>query len=364
MSQFIGLLSFLFAIICAILAIIGIIKPNIAFFLKNTSRGKAFLSYILIGFLSLCVCTYFAITDKKTTNVQKQVATQNNIDESKEQVIKEKSSIETKKRDIIEKQSTKQDMEKEAKLPKYTIKQDHTIPKIKISFECMLDKPVDESTLIKLFDDIAKKYHTADYQNCFIIWMLPHYKPGHGAWATTHRTGRDFKVSILASQDYALEQEAKRKTMSIEDRLKDVDDYIFECEMDTKSQPTLRVSIELGKGDDSPIGFLYYLSTPVRHIVGYIDENHLLPENTSLQILVYLEADKGKQRPLLARLTYTNSDIRKHDWQKIMFEDVIDAASKIQATKLGKDVLAKEFKKNPDKSRGYMPTLKRWLSSK
>ena len=364
MVQLIGLSTFLLTFVCVILAVVCIFKPNIAFFIKNKTRGKAFLSYLLIGFLSFCICACLAITDKKATDSQKQSSVECDVADQPKQPAESKIVVDEQATASTEQQVSEQIAKQEESLPKYTIKQDHAIPNMKISFECMLDKPVDKATLTRLFDDIAKKYHTKDYQNCFVIWMLPHYKPGHGAWATTHRRGGELEVSILASQDYALEQEEKRKAMPIEDRLKDADDYIFKCEMDVKSKPTLKVSIELGSGTDGPIGLLCYLSTPVRHIVGYIDENKLLPENTNLQILVYFEADEGKQRPLLARLTYTEADIKRHDWEKIMFEDVINAASRIEATKFGKDVLAKEFKKNPAKSRGYMPTLQRWLSSK
>ena len=88
-----------------------------------------------------------------------------------------------------------------APLPKFDVKQQHTIPGIKISFDCFLEKPVSRTMLQRLYEKMRQDYGTDAYENVFIMWYLPHYKVGAGAWATTNCQKGKADISIRAMQD-------------------------------------------------------------------------------------------------------------------------------------------------------------------
>ncbi len=85
-------------------------------------------------------------------------------------------------------------------LPDFKLTQTHTIPGIKISFDCILSNPVSRPMLKRLYEKIAKDYNTASYKRVFIMWYLPHYKIGAGAWGTTNSEDGKVEVRILKLQ--------------------------------------------------------------------------------------------------------------------------------------------------------------------
>ena len=88
-----------------------------------------------------------------------------------------------------------------APLPEFSVKQQHTIPGIKISFDCFLDKPVSRTMLMRLYEKMRQDYGTDAYENVFIMWYLPHYKVGSGAWGVTNCQKGKVNISIRAMQD-------------------------------------------------------------------------------------------------------------------------------------------------------------------
>ena len=88
-----------------------------------------------------------------------------------------------------------------APLPKFSVKQQHTIPGIKISFDCFLEKPVSHTMLARLYEKMRQDYNTDAYENVFIMWYLPHYKVGGGAWGVTNCQNGKTNIRIIAMQD-------------------------------------------------------------------------------------------------------------------------------------------------------------------
>lgn len=85
-------------------------------------------------------------------------------------------------------------------LPDYTVTVDSEIPSMKLSLDCVIQKPVDKEVLKELAADVYKKYKGKKYKNVFIMWYLPNYKIGNGAWATTNYMDGNFLVNIMALQ--------------------------------------------------------------------------------------------------------------------------------------------------------------------
>lgn len=69
-----------------------------------------------------------------------------------------------------------------------------TIPGTKLSLDCILSAPVNMSTLKKMADEIYMKHDGPSYENVFIMWYLPSYKIGAGAWGTSKKQGKSAPV--------------------------------------------------------------------------------------------------------------------------------------------------------------------------
>lgn len=85
-------------------------------------------------------------------------------------------------------------------LPDYTATVDSEIPGMKLSLDCVIQQPVEKEELKKLADEVYTKYKGKSYKNVFIMWYLPSYKIGNGAWATTNYMDGNFIISIMALQ--------------------------------------------------------------------------------------------------------------------------------------------------------------------
>lgn len=85
-------------------------------------------------------------------------------------------------------------------LPAYRILHEEKLADIKLSLDMELAKPVDEATLRALGEKVYKDNKGSSYKNVFIMWYLPHYKVGAGAWGITNFTGTTPQVSIMALQ--------------------------------------------------------------------------------------------------------------------------------------------------------------------
>jgi len=91
-------------------------------------------------------------------------------------------------------------VEDKGPLPEFKLNQTSSIPGIKISFDCILQNPVSKPMLKRLYDKISQDYGADSYKRVFIMWYLPHYKIGAGAWATTNSVDGKVEVRILKLQ--------------------------------------------------------------------------------------------------------------------------------------------------------------------
>lgn len=87
-----------------------------------------------------------------------------------------------------------------ADLPGYQEQVVDQMPGLKLSIDCILAEPVDEATLRALGEKVYKDNKGSNYKNVFIMWYLPHYKVGAGAWGITNFTGPTPQVRIMALQ--------------------------------------------------------------------------------------------------------------------------------------------------------------------
>lgn len=85
-------------------------------------------------------------------------------------------------------------------LPKYQLSVVQDIKGQKLSLDCTLAEPVDEATLRALGEKAYAENNGKKYQNVFIMWYLPHYQKGAGAWGITNFSGKNITVRIMALQ--------------------------------------------------------------------------------------------------------------------------------------------------------------------
>lgn len=88
-----------------------------------------------------------------------------------------------------------------ADLPGYDAKIAGKIPGMKLSIDCVIQQPVEEPVLKELAEKVYNENGGKDFKNVFIMWYLPHYKIGSGAWATTNFNDGKMNMSVLKLQD-------------------------------------------------------------------------------------------------------------------------------------------------------------------
>ena len=88
-------------------------------------------------------------------------------------------------------------------LPEVKVTIGDVIPGMKFSADCLIQKQVDAETLEKMAAKVYTDNKADQYENVFVLWWLPHYTKGAGAWASTNRNGKDGKmvVKITRMQD-------------------------------------------------------------------------------------------------------------------------------------------------------------------
>ena len=70
----------------------------------------------------------------------------------------------------------------------------------KLSLDCVIAAPVDEATLQALAQKVYDDYQGDNYKNVFIMWYLPNYEIGVGAWGLSNFQNGDWDVRIMALQ--------------------------------------------------------------------------------------------------------------------------------------------------------------------
>lgn len=87
-------------------------------------------------------------------------------------------------------------------LPSYEAVITDQVPNNKLSLDCTITEPVDKDKLRALAEKVYADHNGKSYKNVFIMWYLPHYEKGAGAWGITNFTGGGSvpDVSIMALQ--------------------------------------------------------------------------------------------------------------------------------------------------------------------
>lgn len=88
-----------------------------------------------------------------------------------------------------------------ADLPAYQVKVTSKMGTMKMAIDGFLQAPVDEATLKAVAEKAYRENGGPSFERVFIMWYLPHYKVGAGAWATTNVAGGTMDVKILRLQD-------------------------------------------------------------------------------------------------------------------------------------------------------------------
>ncbi|MDL2316485.1 hypothetical protein LJC59_05325 [Desulfovibrio sp. OttesenSCG-928-A18] len=87
-----------------------------------------------------------------------------------------------------------------AELPAYRVEIEDAIPGNKLSLECVLAEAVSLETLRALGERVYADYKGPAYKKVYIIWYIPGYRKGAGAWGVTHRVDGKWEVGISALQ--------------------------------------------------------------------------------------------------------------------------------------------------------------------
>ena len=86
-------------------------------------------------------------------------------------------------------------------VPSYNCKVANKINNMKLSLDCVISNKVEKNELIKLGNEVYNNNNGKNYKNVFIMWYLPYYKIGSGAWGTTNFVNGNLECSILSLQD-------------------------------------------------------------------------------------------------------------------------------------------------------------------
>lgn len=81
-------------------------------------------------------------------------------------------------------------------VPDYQARVAGVVPDTRLSIDCIIEQPVTREVLEQLAAEVYKTYNGQNFQNVFMMWYLPSYKIGSGAWATTNYNAGKLTVSI------------------------------------------------------------------------------------------------------------------------------------------------------------------------
>ena len=151
-------------LVAAALMIASAFTSKTGFFLKNKTKQKAILSYFGIAI----VCMALTGLTARNTGADSVVGTP-------------EAAV-------------------AAELPSHTSKITANVKGMKLSIDCVLSEGVDAATLEALGKKVYEENNGASYENVFIMWYLPHYKIGAGAWGTTNFQNGKINVRILRLQ--------------------------------------------------------------------------------------------------------------------------------------------------------------------
>lgn len=197
MSEAFAVLFLLLVAVCALLAVASLLTPKAAALLRQKTKGRGFLAWLGLGvifFVAMLIC---APKDGASFKVQQQATAP--APAPKVEKPSPAPKVETPAPAKIETQ--KAEAPKPAPVPHYVAKVESDMPGIKLSLDCTIDAPVDKAVLEKLAHEIFAKHKGKKYERVFVMWYLPHYKHGSGAWAVSNfERGKLTELRILALQ--------------------------------------------------------------------------------------------------------------------------------------------------------------------
>lgn len=191
---------FLLAVACCGLGIASLITPKAACLLKQPTKLRGFL----VG-LGLCLVLMFAAgltaPKREKPTPEPQAVAPSPATAPKVETPAPAPKAEAPKVEAPKAEAPKTEAPKPAAVPHYVAKIESDMPSIKLSLDCTIDAPVDTATLEKLARELFAKHKGKKYERVFMMWYLPHYKPGSGAWAVSNfENGKLTEVKIMALQ--------------------------------------------------------------------------------------------------------------------------------------------------------------------
>lgn len=85
-------------------------------------------------------------------------------------------------------------------VPAFDVQSVRKVPGMKLSLDCVLAEPVDEATLRALGQKAYDLHKGKSYKSVFIMWYLPKYTIGAGAWGITNCVNGGWDVRVVALQ--------------------------------------------------------------------------------------------------------------------------------------------------------------------
>ena len=189
MNEAFAVLFLLLTAACGLTALICLLTPKAGALLRQKTRARGFLAWLGLGLVFLVATLICAPKGGASFKVRPQATAPAAAPKAETPAPAPNA------------EAPKAEAPKPTAVPHYLAKVASDMPGIKLSLDCTIDAPVDEAALEKLARDLFAKHKGKTYERVFMMWYLPHYKPGSGAWAVSNfEKGKLTELRIYALQ--------------------------------------------------------------------------------------------------------------------------------------------------------------------